>query len=127
MIFLGDIIFFKIKEEKLCGIYIGNNEIMYVDKKRYLRIVDMKKIYIEKIRRADLTLESFSYLYEKKLLPLLKRKFLRKIFPKKLDFNDVVFVSYLLNEVHILIKLDYKKVTYEDLFFSVKLKDIKEG
>ncbi|MEM3407862.1 MAG: hypothetical protein QXM07_09570 [Nitrososphaerota archaeon] len=107
--------------------YIGNNEIMYVDKKRYLRIVDIKKIYIEKIRRADLTLESFSYLYEKKLLPLLKWKFLRKIFPKKLDFNDVVFVSYLLNEVHILIKLDYKKVTYEDLLFSVKLKDIKEG
>lgn len=125
MVLLGDIIFFNKKQKDFVGMYVGNGDIIYVENS-FVKWIKFSKVKVNQVRRPSLSLESYSYLHDNVLAEWNKRRWFRWIFPIKVKFDNVSFIAFLLDKVHILVKLDFKKVTFQDLLYSVRLTIVKE-
>jgi hypothetical protein len=121
---LGDIIIFD--KEKV-GIYIGNDIILYPDKD-VLKEISYSKIEnrVNMIRRIrDMKVSEYTLIYSE--LMKYRNNWFRRIFkPKKLNYEGITFIAYLINLIHIIIKFDFKQVTLNDIRFSVKLVSVFE-
>jgi hypothetical protein len=121
---LGDIIIFD--KEKV-GIYIGNDVILYPDKD-VLKEISYSKIEnrVNMIRRIkDMKVSEYTLIYNE--LMKYRNNWFRRIFkPKKLNYEGVTFIAYLINLIHIIIKFDFRQVTLNDIRFSIKLVSVFE-
>jgi hypothetical protein len=115
---LGDIVIFD--KEKV-GIYIGNDVILYPDKD-ILKEISYSKIEnkVNMVRRIrDMKVSDYTLIFNE--LMKYRNNWFRRIFkPKKLNYEGITFIAYLFDLIHIIIKFNFKQVTFNDIKFSIK-------
>jgi len=121
---LGDIIIF---DNTKVGIYIGNDVILYPDKD-VLKEISYSKIEnrVNMIRRIrDMKVSEYTLIFNE--LMKYRNNWFRRIFkPKKLNYEGITFIAYLIDLIHIIIKFDFRQVTLNDIKFSIKLSSVLE-